>query len=188
MDYECERGAKRNFEVWRADKLAEETDEERLDRVAREEEERDAMKDLEKKTSDAKMEMAVADALDAVRMRNAMRERGGGEGALSSVAAPTRDEEAERQEKEMDELARRAFQSGDGERVRRLMVDIEVDEPMEDEEEGGKGSAEARAAMPPPPPPGQAFQRQMKKKKDFSAVLGIKKVVPSLGMDAYDSD
>ena len=111
MDYSCEKGAKRNFEVWRAGKLAEETDEERLDRVAREEEERDAMKDLEKKTSDAKTEMAVADALDEVRMRNAMRERGGAEGALSSVAAPTRDEKAEQEEREMEEEARRAFRS-----------------------------------------------------------------------------
>ena len=191
MDYACEKGAKRNFEVWRADKLAEETDEERLDRVAREEEERDAMKDLEKKTSDAKMEMLVADALDEVRMRNAVREWGGGEGAMSAVAVgPTRDEEAERAEREMEEAARRAFRSGDGERVRRLMVEIEVDEPMGEEDEG---KAEDRVAMPPPPsrplPSMPGFQRQVRKeRKDFAAVLGIKKVVPSLGIDAYDSD
>ncbi|KAK0334438.1 Pre-mRNA-splicing factor cwf16, partial [Friedmanniomyces endolithicus] len=43
MDYECERGAKRNFEVWRERVLGEETDEERLDRLEREESERDKM-------------------------------------------------------------------------------------------------------------------------------------------------
>src|SRR3954468_23539669 len=64
MDYECERGAKRNFEPWREAKLAEETEEERLDRIEKEEAERDAMKELETKVLDAKTEMAIADALD----------------------------------------------------------------------------------------------------------------------------
>lgn len=197
MDYTCERGAKRNFEVWRADKLAEETDEERLDRVAREEEERDAMKELEKKTNDARTEMAIADALDEVRTRNAMRERTDGEGVLNSVAVPTRDEEAERIERELEEQARRAFQSGTGERVRRLDEEIELqDSPMaEDVKRVDSTDAEDRAAMPPPPAP--TFQRQVKAKKDLGAVLGLKKAAPApaptpsalaLGMDAYDSD
>ena len=51
MDYECERGAKRNFEPWREAKLNEETEEERLDRIEREEAERDAMKELETKAN-----------------------------------------------------------------------------------------------------------------------------------------
>ncbi|KAK5119865.1 hypothetical protein LTR85_007191 [Meristemomyces frigidus] len=188
MDYTCERGAKRNFEVWRADKLAEETDEERLDRVAREEEERDAMKDLEKKTNDARTEMAIADALDEVRTRNAMRERADGEGVLNSVAVPTRDEEAERVEREIEGMARRAFQSGTGEKVRRLDEEIELlDSPVVEEvRRVDSASAEDRAAMPPPPP--STFQRQVKKKKDLGAVLGIKKAAPALGIDAYDSD
>ncbi|KAI7492061.1 hypothetical protein KC367_g9234, partial [Hortaea werneckii] len=76
MDYTCERGARRNFEPWREAKLAEETEEERLDRLEREEGERDKMVELERKTNDAQMEMRIADALDDVRMRNAMRERG----------------------------------------------------------------------------------------------------------------
>ncbi|KAK4539721.1 hypothetical protein LTR36_010432 [Oleoguttula mirabilis] len=191
MDYTCERGAKRNFEVWRADKLAEETDEERLDRVAREEEERDAMKDLEKKTNDARTEMAVADALDEVRTRNAMRERtDGGQGVvLSGVAAqPTRDEEAERVEREIEEQARRAFQGGTGERVRRLDEEIELGEEEDVQQRVDSAAAEDRAAMPPPPAPAPTFQRQVRKKKDFGAVLGIKKAVPILGIDAYDSD
>ncbi|KAK3057616.1 Pre-mRNA-splicing factor cwf16 [Extremus antarcticus] len=173
MDYECERGAKRNFEVWREDKLNEETEEERLDRLEREENERDKMVELEKKTEDAKTEMAVADALDEVRMRNAARERGGVEGAIVGVRDQGMDEERERVEKEIEEQARLAFLSATGEKVKR------VSEEDEEVGIGGSGvgsSAEAdRRAMPPPPAPVQAFQRQAKKKKDFSAALGIKK-------------
>ncbi|KAK5137796.1 hypothetical protein LTR08_007368 [Meristemomyces frigidus] len=156
MDYSCEKGAKRNFEVWRADKLAEETDEERLDRVAKEEEERDAMKDLEKKTSDAKTEMAVADALDEVRMMNATRELASGY-VMTPMVEKAEEGEGER---EMEEEARRAFQT-------RRIFDIEIDEPTADS---------------------ASFQPQVKKKVDYSALLGIKKGVTGLGMDAYDSD
>ena len=63
MDYECERGAKRNTEPWRIGGAKEESEEERLDRLEREEEEKNAMVELETKTLDAKREMAVADAL-----------------------------------------------------------------------------------------------------------------------------
>ncbi|KAK3698079.1 Pre-mRNA-splicing factor cwf16 [Vermiconidia calcicola] len=111
MDYECERGAKRNFEPWREAKLAEETEEERLDRLEKEENERDAMKELEQKTMDAKTEMAIADALDDVRTRNAQRERADVDGAMSNVAVPKQDDEEERIEREIAEQARLAFQS-----------------------------------------------------------------------------
>ena len=174
MDYECERGARRNFEPWREAKLAEETEEERLDRLQREEDEHDPMKELEQKTLDAKTEMQIADALDDVRTRNAQRERADADGALSEVAAAVqKDDEAERVEREIEEEARRAFQSGTGEKVRRLR-----------EEDDGVAAAglqaarkleDDRSAMPPPP----TFRRQVKKKKDFSAALGIKKK-PSL--------
>ena len=181
MDYECERGARRNFEPWREAKLAEETEEERLDRLEREESERDVMKELEQKTMDAKTEMAIADALDEVRTRNAARERADVEGAMLNVADAGPDLEAERLEREIAEQARLAFQSGTGEKVRRLNE--------EEEANGGNGVAKEangvaeRTAMPPPPVPAPApaptFQRQVKKKKDFSAALGIKKK-PSL--------
>lgn len=177
MDYECERGAKRNFEPWREAKLAEETEEERLDRLEREEAERDVMKELEQKTLDAKTEMAIADALDEVRTRNAQRERADVDVAITSVATGGKDEEAERIEKEIEEQARLAFQSGTGEKIKRLNEDDEVNGV------DGKGllanGAEDKAAMPPPPTPAPTFQRQVKKKKDFSAALGIKKK-PSL--------
>jgi hypothetical protein len=170
MDYTCEKGAKRNFEVWREAKLAEETEEETLDRIAAEEENRDAMKELEKKTLDAKTEMAIADALDDVRHRNAARERVGKDG-ISTVAAPKVDEEAERIERELEEQAKMAFQSSTGERVRRLGED---DVEGESSSAATRRSAEAdRAAMPPPALP--TFQRTAKPKKDFGSTLGIKK-------------
>jgi hypothetical protein len=174
MDYECEKGAKRNFEVWRESKLAEETEEEMLDRMEREEAERDAMKDLEKKTVDAKTEMAVADALDDVRMRNAARERKDREGGVGPVMGKEddRDEERERVEREIEEQARLAFLGGTGERVRRLGDDLLVDDEDEGASRTDPTSASDRASMAPPPLP--TFQRQAKKKKDFAAALGIK--------------
>jgi len=172
MDYTCEKGAKRNFEPWREAKLAEETEEERLDRIAREEEERDAMKELEKKTLDAKTEMAIADALDDVQHRNAARERLGKDGAIITVAAPSeQDKEAEAIERAIAEEARRAFQSGTGEKIRRI-----------DEDENEKANAAGQSAnqaldrnVAAVPFTAPAFERQVKKKKDFSAALGIKK-------------
>ena len=176
MDYMCERGARRNFEPWREAKLAEETEEERLDRLEKEESERDAMKELEKKTMDAKTEMAIADALDDVRTRNAQRERADLDGAMTGVAAEKRDEEAERIEREIEEQAKWAFQSGTGDKVRRLgEEEVEVDGMN-----GVSASVSAATETPSmPPPPVPTFQRQVKKKKDFSAALGIKKK-PSL--------
>lgn len=176
MDYECEKGAKRNFEVWRESKLAEETEEEMLDRMEREEAERDAMKDLEKKTVDAKTEMAVADALDDVRMRNAARERKDREGGAGPMLEKEDDraEERERLEREIEEEARLAFLGGTGERVRRLGDDLLVDgeDDVPDKVKRLDPDVSDQKAMPPPALP--TFQRQTKKKKDFSAALGIK--------------
>lgn len=181
MDYVCERGAKRNFEMWRQGKdgHGEETEEERLDRLEREEEEKNAMTELEAKTVDAKREMAIADALDEIRVRNARIERGEGreEGALVGLLTDERDEERRREEREIEEEARRAFMTESGEKVRRIGLD-------EDGGDSGAGNGAgkdslttgltevtARELMPPPP----SFKRTVKKKKDFSAALGIKK-------------
>lgn len=166
VDYECERGAKRNFEPWREEKLNQETDEERLDRLEREEAERDAMTELETKTLDAKTEMAIADALDEIRTRNARIERGEFT-AEAKVEKDPRDAERERQEKEDEEAARRAFETASGERVRRFDETAAADVP-----EASSSSASAADAIAMPPP---SFKRTAKKKKDFGAALGIKK-------------
>jgi len=146
-----------------------ESDEERLDRLEREEEEKNAMVELETKTLDAKREMAVADALDEIRTRNARNERIGKDGSEVTVPRATIDEEKERQEREDEKAARRAF-------MRRQEALEEVIEDDEDEWSVGPSTLadepmkEVSKEMPPP-----NFKCVVKKKKDFSAALGIKK-------------
>jgi hypothetical protein len=226
QDYVVEKGAKRNTDPWKRGLDGAggvgagggpegETDEERLDRLERQmaeaegEEERNAMAELEAKTEDAKREMAVADALDEIRSRNArletaQRENGGEllEGVVQGVVR-SGEEERRRQEEEDDEAARRAFAF-----VRRQnMLEEVVEEDGEVETNGngiglgsgsgsgsgsrsGSGLSSAAASIsdskPPsaaatqdmPPPPVPSFKRQVKKKKDHAALLGIKKKQP----------
>jgi hypothetical protein len=157
MDYECERGAKRNFEPWREAKLAEETEEERLDRLEKEEAERDAMKELETKVLDAKTEMAIADALDEIRSRNARIEKADRDGVETTIEPDPAENRRQRQEEEDAEAARQAF-------ANRSMPDLGeevVDEDMVD--------------LPIETPITTTFSKKPKEKKDFSAALGIKK-------------
>ncbi|KAJ5469901.1 hypothetical protein N7530_007258 [Penicillium desertorum] len=115
-DYQCERGAKRNFEVWRDEtdeKYNDETEQQTLDRLEREhgakEEqlERDKMAELEDKMLDSKREMQIADALDEIRTRNARIERNearAGDAAIATVQEKI-DEDALRAEREAAEDA-----------------------------------------------------------------------------------
>lgn len=216
MDYVCEGGAKRNFEIWRQKKKDGndddggdkndgddddlETEEERLERLVREEEERGAMANLETKVLDAKREMEIADALDEIRTRNARNERARvkGDGDVAALAfgrgglvdkAEEERRERERIEREDDEAAKRAFMKMD----ERQADNIDTNNDDDDDDgyannrslslvpgEGGVGgsrmtsvyvAAADSAKMPPPP----TFKREVKKKKDFSAALGIKK-------------
>ncbi len=173
MDYTCERGAKRNFEPWRAAKLAEETEEERLDRLEREEAERDTMAELESKTLDAKTEMAIADALDEIRTRNARIESVAKAGGVVEVR-DSREEEREKLEREDEEAARRAFMARNGDRVNGLVDDIAlevVDEMMDEEPAVALRAPEIVVPAAEP----VSFKRVVKKKKDFAGALGIKK-------------
>lgn len=178
MDYTCERGAKRNFEPWREGKSAEvnETEEETLDRIEREEGEeaerieRDKMVELEEKMTDSKREMAVADALDEIRTRNARIEREGGGGeeeALLRVREVAEKEKAN-EEKEDEERARMAFLTAGGDKVKRL-----VEDDASEASSGKQAASEETKSMPPP-----SFTRARKPKKPFSAGLGIKKKTP----------
>jgi hypothetical protein len=157
MDYECERGAKRNFEPWREAKLNEETEEQMLDRLEREEAERDAMKELETKVLDAKQEMAIADALDEIRSRNARHERAEKEGKKAEVTVVDVDEARRRQEEEDEEAARKAFAG-------RSMPDIGEEEIPEEEMDDAPVAVHV-----------VAFTKKPKERKDFGAALGIKK-------------
>lgn len=197
MDYTCEKGAVRNFEPWRQagdgsgganDK---ETDEERLDRLEAEENE-SAMEKLEVKTLDSKREMAIADALDEIRTRNARNERVDEE-TVAQGLFDRPDPEAlrrELEEREIEEAARRAFQTDDGAFVRRVVEDDDDD----NNNDGGVGSSkgpaaamgaatvkkknvagvtivgEGAAAIEIP-----SFKKTVKRKRDLGAALGIKK-------------
>ncbi|CCU83028.1 unnamed protein product [Blumeria hordei] len=179
MDYECERGAKRNTEPWRMNGAGKkETDEERLDRLEQEEEERNAMQELETKTLDAKREMAVADALDEIRTRNARNERAGKDGIEASVACESLDEARRRQNQEDEEAARRAFM-----KYNETLEEV-IEQPIFEESNTDlnliSASKESKLMLPPPNPvmPPSAFKRVVKKKKDHAALLGIKRKVP----------
>ena len=168
MDYECEKGARRNFEPWRTQGGAakEESEEERLVRLEEEEAERGVMAGLEGKVEDARREMRIADALDEIRTRNARNERVG-KGGMEGVGEEDEKMEGERErlEREDEELARRAFMRQGG--------DIELAADGEDDGVGGEDAVEATKVEMGPPPP--TFKRAVKRKKDFSAALGIKR-------------
>ncbi|KAL3305974.1 DUF572-domain-containing protein [Colletotrichum asianum] len=107
-DYVCETGAKRITEPWRLDDdTFNETADERLDRLEhekRENTENTTMEDLEKATFAAETHLAVADALDEVRARNARLERLRRDGITVGKDAATVVED----QKDEDD-ARRAF-------------------------------------------------------------------------------
>ncbi|KAK9370923.1 CWC16 protein [Lipomyces kononenkoae] len=106
-DYVSERGAVRNFEPWRDPENKEETEEERLDRLEKEDEE-NAMAELEAKVVDAKRQMEMDDTVDELRTRNALNEHVDPESVLDK-ARMEREEELQRQEQEDAELIRKAF-------------------------------------------------------------------------------
>ncbi|KKA29053.1 hypothetical protein TD95_002198 [Thielaviopsis punctulata] len=208
-NYAMVSGAVRNQEPWWNKSADEETEEQRLDRLEREEAEaagdadRDAMADLEAKNLDAQREMAAADALDAIRHRNARIQMAAKDGVdfAATAVVDRADAERERQEREDAETARRAFAAA---RERGLLDDLQLEEMDEivEEDESGTGpsaagsvtesaaeasSAPVAASQPrktaepakiPLVAPAPAFKRVVKKKKDYSAMLGIKKKKP----------
>ena len=85
-DYEMESGASRNFEVWR--ETVHEQNE--IDTARAEEEKVDAMKALENRTLDSKLEMDVLDALDEIKAINQRHERVNTDALLSLHAAQSK--------------------------------------------------------------------------------------------------
>lgn len=118
------------------------------------------MEELEAKNLDAQREMAAADALDEIRHRNARINRSEKEGIdFADTIVRTEDEEREKQEKEDEEAAKKAFAAA--------RAQMEMDTIVEDE-----------APTVPEPvtsTPAPSFKRVIKKKKDHSAALGLKK-------------
>lgn len=173
MDYTCEKGAIRNFEPWRDHNEKEETEEERLNRLEEEENE-SAMAKLETKTLDSKREMQIADALDEIRTRNARNERVDQEDVLETLLE-VKDEsqlERERQEKEDEEAAKRAFRTDEDKFVRRVIEDAE-----EAPAQAGPSAATAEETTKVEIP---SFKKTVKRKRDLGAALGIKKKIKPL--------
>jgi len=170
MDYICEKGAIRNFEPWRNAKDTEETEEERLNRLEEEENE-SAMEKLETKTLDSKREMQIADALDEIRTRNARNERVD-EGEVMDKLTEVKDfatMERERQEREDEEAARKAFRTEDDTFVRRVAEGAEEEAPKIVMASSSASAASAPAVEIP------SFKKTVKRKRDLGAALGIKK-------------
>jgi hypothetical protein len=82
-DYECETGASRNFEIWR--ETGEEVEAAEQERI--EEDNVDAMKALENKTLDNKLEMDVLDALDEIKAINQRHEKVDTDAVLNNMVA-----------------------------------------------------------------------------------------------------
>jgi len=82
-DYECESGASRNFELWRDNTatIEEET------KQREEEDKYDAMKSLEHRTMDNKVEMDILDALDEIKSINSRHRKVDTEKVLNAINA-----------------------------------------------------------------------------------------------------
>ena len=179
MDYTCEKGAIRNFEPWRNQKDVDETEEERLNRLEEEENE-SAMEKLETKTLDSRREMQIADALDEIRTRNARNERVD-EGEVIGKLPEIKDEatlERERQEKEDEEAARKAFRTEEDTFVRRVVEDDGNDDGFKKSGESSTAPIAAPDAVDVTRVEIPSFKKTVKRKRDLGAALGIKKKKP----------
>ena len=174
MDYTCERGAKRNFEPWRASGESNkvETEEERLDRLEAEEAAQGgAMEQLEAKVVDAKREMDIADALDEIRTRNARIQRAEGKSEMDTAL-----EVAERKRQQAEE-EQRSLEAADAEEARKAFArgitdDEAVDAKIGDGDRGVGSNLDIPSSSSMPPP---TFRKTVKKKKETGGLLGLKK-------------
>ncbi|KAF2272634.1 DUF572-domain-containing protein [Westerdykella ornata] len=111
-----------------------------------EEEAVDKMKDLEERTLQQQNEMRINDALDEIRARNARIESG-----KDRAVVPAEPPQHQKEDEEDARIAREAF---------KMRVQNGDDQIVEEE---------------PTPPPATSFVRPKAKKKDATAMLGLKK-------------
>jgi len=125
-DYQCEFGASRNFEPWRENsKIVEDAKGKR-----EQEEQGDAMKALENRTTDSKVEMDILDALDEIRSLNARQSKMDPLEILMQ-----RQSEIEEEEKRLNDEDESLIQAAFGSKVKRLEED-------EGDAEGGESTEE----------------------------------------------
>lgn len=183
-DYAMVKGAVRNAEPWRNRVAEEESVEERLDRLEREEaeaageEEKNAMADLEAKNADARLEMAAGDMLDRIRQRNARIHQSEKEGTdyADAIVRPEEEERA-RQEREDEEAARRVFAEAKARAAEEedVPLDAGTSDVISNEAPSKSATGSTVDGFKVPPLPATSFKRVVKKKKDHAALLGIKK-------------
>jgi hypothetical protein len=110
-DYALEKGATRNFEPWREERMLNEF----IRNMRAQEEEYDPMKALENRTADSKKEIEAMESLDELRTMNARHEKVDVDTALEMVTQKITPEEVKRQEEqdladqEDEELIRKTF-------------------------------------------------------------------------------
>ncbi|EPX74862.1 splicing factor [Schizosaccharomyces octosporus yFS286] len=166
-DYAAERGASRNFEPWREEKLQAYEESELNESGALPEE--DEMEKLEQRTMDTKRQMQMSDALDDLRERSTKRSRVNVDDAITllrddSYGTMDNDERLrqEQEEKEIEKEAQSLFTSQDGELVRR----ISPDEPKEVPKTVGRVSPTLPTSqLPKFQAPKRAERRKVEKKK-----------------------
>jgi len=125
-DYNCEMGATRNFEPWREqDKQIEEIKETR-----KKEEEGDAMKALENRTMDSKMEMDILDALDEIRSLNSRQQNVNVENLLEIQTQEHAEQDLHLNEEDAKELENVVFKSSEN-YVKRVREDDDDDGALE---------------------------------------------------------
>ncbi|KAI3662075.1 hypothetical protein MP638_005523 [Amoeboaphelidium occidentale] len=126
-DYVCEKGASRNFEAWREESVEKEESTFRKQL----EEEMDPMKKLENKTVDAKREIAILEALDELRTRNARFEKVNADAAMERLRSEEdrqkelEEERLKAQDEEDSRIAKMYFETEDGVTIKRLYDDLE---------------------------------------------------------------
>ena len=174
-DYAMERGARRNTEPWRQKELAEETDEQRLDRLEQEmqdePEESNAMADLEAKTAEAQREMAVADALDEIRAHTALREKAAKDGVFVYANPEANLEEKKRQDEEDTEYARKVMAAARG----KALVELEPGPEPEPEPEPEKTVGHKRKLHMPTMPALKLLKKEVASTALSTPPLGIKR-------------
>jgi hypothetical protein len=182
-DYAMVSGALRNMEPWRNKEAEKESIDDRLDRLEKEEaeaageeqEEKNAMADLEARTQSAREEIEVADALDRIRMRNAARARASTQDIQDGVVYAAQ-EQLDEEDRLDAEAARRAFEKHNmslGEEIIEEVIDEVIEEEPLERSNGDIGHP-ASTTMPPPPKPAPVVARKKKQKKDYAGMLGIK--------------
>lgn len=172
------RGAVRNLEPWRNRAVEQETVEDKLNRLEKEEaeaageeqEEKNAMADLEARTQNAKDEIEVADALDRIRMQNAARARASTSDIQDGVMYAAQ-ERLDEQDRHDAEEARLAFERHRGNIGEEILDEIVEEEPIE---EAKADVHDTSKIATPATRPIATIVRKKKQKKDFAGMLGIK--------------